>query len=579
MIYSVPWSAPPVPIDASAQISTLQTQLQLLHSEEKRLVLLLRAMEQLHHSAPLFVLDLCDQAFRIATVLRDSKAIAHILYYRGLCRRQLGAAGAAADLAEAYEAYSSHDMPVAAALAAYEAGRGEIAAGRHKEGLQWLVSALELCDSADIPVADPRNEMSGIRTALLATLGGLHADIGDYPRAISYYLQVLANSKSKGDDNATGVALSELGVLYGHLEDYDAAFDSFERSVALFRATGNRYLEVKALTNLGNIHYWRGELDQALEYAMTGLIVYEVINDISGTATTLIMVGNIYESQGDFNVALDYQLQAWATLENLPPSPLHIAALLGIGRLYRAIGRNNDARDAMEQALTMAGEDGDRSLRYQAHYALSIIWEDLGDLTRALRHHRRYAELRNELLSEEKGRELRDLHVQYEVEKAEHDRDRYKGRVEQVERELREKQGEITALTLALVEKTEFIEAVRREIGEVERHADSSTRGMIAGLLTVVKGGGAEAPDNWAAFEAQFQQLHRDFIQVISKRYPELTPTELKICALLRLNLPSKEVALMLHMSARTVESHRYWIRKKLGLAERVNLKSFLSGI
>jgi DNA-binding CsgD family transcriptional regulator len=66
------------------------------------------------------------------------------------------------------------------------------------------------------------------------------------------------------------------------------------------------------------------------------------------------------------------------------------------------------------------------------------------------------------------------------------------------------------------------------------------------------------------------------FIRNILARYPDLTPAELKLCCLLRMNMATKEMAQLLHISKKTVENQRYRLRRKFGLSHGRNLTSFL---
>jgi DNA-binding CsgD family transcriptional regulator len=80
----------------------------------------------------------------------------------------------------------------------------------------------------------------------------------------------------------------------------------------------------------------------------------------------------------------------------------------------------------------------------------------------------------------------------------------------------------------------------------------------------------------WETFNERFQELHQDFLKTLSGRFPALTPGELRICALLKISLSTKEIASILRVSARTVEDHRNNIRKKLGLSAKENFATFL---
>lgn len=82
--------------------------------------------------------------------------------------------------------------------------------------------------------------------------------------------------------------------------------------------------------------------------------------------------------------------------------------------------------------------------------------------------------------------------------------------------------------------------------------------------------------DEWEQFSIHFNKVHGDFLLILKERFPELKPHELKLCAYLRMNLSSKEIAHLMSISVRGVEISRYRLRKKLQLATEVNLFQFL---
>jgi DNA-binding CsgD family transcriptional regulator len=82
--------------------------------------------------------------------------------------------------------------------------------------------------------------------------------------------------------------------------------------------------------------------------------------------------------------------------------------------------------------------------------------------------------------------------------------------------------------------------------------------------------------DTWEHFAHHFDKVHTDFLVVLKNRYPDLTASELRLCAYLRMNLSNKEIAQLINISVRGVEIARYRLRKKLGLAKETNLFEFL---
>ena len=82
--------------------------------------------------------------------------------------------------------------------------------------------------------------------------------------------------------------------------------------------------------------------------------------------------------------------------------------------------------------------------------------------------------------------------------------------------------------------------------------------------------------DDWKIFQANFDLIHESFFRNLRSQYPDLTPNDLKICSLLRLNLTTKDIANFLGISLRGVEIARYRLRKKLQLPTDKNLVDFL---
>src|SRR6202008_1519761 len=85
--------------------------------------------------------------------------------------------------------------------------------------------------------------------------------------------------------------------------------------------------------------------------------------------------------------------------------------------------------------------------------------------------------------------------------------------------------------------------------------------------------------DDWNHFAMYFDQVHNNFLGTMKTKFPNLSSTDLKLCAYLRLNLTSKEIAQLLNISLKGVEISRYRLRKKLQLSTDINLYDFLIDI
>ncbi|MDP6922647.1 MAG: LuxR C-terminal-related transcriptional regulator, partial [Lutibacter sp.] len=81
---------------------------------------------------------------------------------------------------------------------------------------------------------------------------------------------------------------------------------------------------------------------------------------------------------------------------------------------------------------------------------------------------------------------------------------------------------------------------------------------------------------DWEMFKEAFNNADSDFLKKVKAVHPKLTPNDLRLCAYLRLNLSSKEIAPLLNISVRSVEIKRYRLRKKMDLVREISLVAYI---
>ena len=83
--------------------------------------------------------------------------------------------------------------------------------------------------------------------------------------------------------------------------------------------------------------------------------------------------------------------------------------------------------------------------------------------------------------------------------------------------------------------------------------------------------------DTWKEFELRFQDVHSDFYDKLNTLYPDLSPNELRLCAFLRLNMTTKDIAAITYLSINSINVARHRLRKKLDIDQDENLIKYLS--
>ena len=281
-------------------------------------------------------------------------------------------------------------------------------------------------------------------------------------------------------------ALNALGVAYTDMGRYERAMDFFTRSLEEARRQGNRQREAATLSNIGEVCLEFGEIKEALDYFLRA---YETVPDDSESeiiANILIFIGSAYHQMGNWSLAREFaekamaiakesgnlqaECQCWHLLglvslssdrrelaashylkalelcDSLKNEKERAATLLDLGAILVMNGDIDQALERFAVALASAEGVGAKRLINLAYERLSEANEVMGDFRKALDFYKRFSLFRHEALSEDASRKIKNITVQYQVEKSRQEAEIY--RLKNIE----------------LKEKTEELESANRQI-------------------------------------------------------------------------------------------------------------------
>jgi DNA-binding CsgD family transcriptional regulator len=136
--------------------------------------------------------------------------------------------------------------------------------------------------------------------------------------------------------------------------------------------------------------------------------------------------------------------------------------------------------------------------------------------------------------------------------------------------ELEYKHKEVVNFALHIAEKNDFLENLQKTLNASNDQIDPKTlKKLIAQNLSTEK--------DRAEFNANIESLNDSFFLKLGEKFPKLTKNDKRLCALLRLNLSSKEIASIQNISPNSVDVNRYRLRKKLDITTDEDLSNFLN--
>ncbi len=529
---------------------------------EQQLSELLEESFRLHRSEPRRTIELAMQARELAEQLHDVSALAKAHYRVGCAKRELS---------EYPEAIEHLDLSIAECQKTGD--KRQLSAALHIKGsvLSFTGSHLEakplLLESATI-----RREL-GLSTQTsdaLTDLASVLFRLCDYAGALAALYECLQLLEGQDEPLRLSIILSVIASIYLEANFDEKAEEYIRRGLDLAINTGDTTqeaalrLQAIALKDHG---LSRHELIKELE-AIESLIGDGGNPDLLVDSKMALAEYQLAENKLDAARKLAEEAAALSRKLGLKTKSVEASILLGTIQIRSGLV-SAEVEKHYVSALDLAISIGCLVQAADAAAKLAMYYRESGKTDQALEYLITERELLSKFNIEKQQRAVPQLQARIELERAERERERLSVAKASLEQERERSNVQLATLALHLVHKNEFLAEIRESVAQTTDGDD-----VVRRINEHVR-----SDKDWQQFEEQMNAMHGDFLSSLSRTYSDLTLTERKVAALMRLNLSSKAVANLLCLSVRTVENHRLSIRKKLGLNNDVNLTTFLSGL
>jgi tetratricopeptide (TPR) repeat protein len=427
----------------------------------------------------------------------------------------------------------------------------------------------------------------------------------NYPKAKEYYDRALAIANEIDDMIGAGLTLSDLAWIHQHWGMHEIATENARASLDALRGTSENHVALHRMGTLladsghyrsaldffdqaiaaaieigdqlalglnygwsASMHLHLGDAALAKEINLKSLQLAEVLNDQINVANLTAKLGYCEMELGNLGCAQEQMclasklFLAQGRLSNLA------SCMMSLADLEVRLGNPAGALTTLESASKYLAESGSKRHEWRLHETYSKAYESMENWRMVVFHERERQRSRQERDSEEFRSSLHAAQVLLATERERHEAETHRLRVRYLEQSL-------VAQASSIVTQSELLERIREHVIEVfhEMHEPISALKKIREKLKDLP----HQEIDWPKFEAQFSSAHPDFMAKLEKKYPDLTPQELRLCSLVRLGLKTPEISKLLSLSERTLENHRFNIRKKLALHTEQSLQEFLN--
>jgi len=388
---------------------------------------------------------------------------------------------------------------------------------------------------------------------IYGNLGIVHAELGDKELAESYFVKTLEIAREREDEVIEAFAMVSLGDFNMDVKDYTEALSYYKQALEKADFVNANYTGPKSLffanvySGIGSAQYFLENYDEAIEYLTMGF-------DIAKETGQLSLVA---ESAGKLSYAYEYRKQLGESLKYARISYTAQDSLLNedvVRRITEVTMQNKFDKLTAEREFEQAIQDALQK-RNRTIYLMIIGGSILGLVIFLLLF----------LLQINKVKRVRLKSENLQLEK------------ENLHSDLNYKNKELTTNVMYLLKKNELILIVTDKLKKAKMGFKMENRKLIEGVIKDLES--ASKGDIWKEFELRFQEVHSDFYNKLNELFPNLTPNELKLCAFLRLNMSTKDIAAITFLSVNSINIARHRLRKKLNIDQDENLITFLSSL
>lgn len=559
---------------------------------------------------------------------KANKVIADAYYYKNDFESAIKYYGRAANIEMELHGESSDEY----ALRINDVGYCYYVIGIYDLALENYFAALDIFETTD---------NMDEQISIINNIGTVHFNNGAFEDAISCYEKVLAYDEEKGHEFELSVTQNNIGRVYQAWGKYDRAIRSISSSLEYAVKNEDKRLQAIRLSNLGMVYLDAGDSDKALSLLEQALEIDSLLQNDFKVAIRKSELARIYAGEKQYNRAIMLSMTALEFFKQAGIKESMVIIYNDLGQCFFDTGDVEKARLYFNRGAKMAAEIKSDKMLYKAWKGLYLLNESVGDYKAALafheladsldkvmfnkethaqlahfeiKYHTRETEIENQKLkSDIERRKIRTIALSVGVvtlllliillirvitltrknlkqqkrvsafEKAEKERERlhYEDKVfaeKQINRLQREKYDADIAhknqllvnSTVGLVKKNEALIHLMDKIKKLP--ADEQTLEIIKHIRDNI-----DLDQNWKKFRVEFAAIHPNFFDNLNAKYPDLSHNNIQLCAYLRINLSSKEIANLMSISVSSVNKNRQRLRKKLALEPETDLTEYLS--
>jgi tetratricopeptide (TPR) repeat protein len=500
-------------------------------------------------------------------------------------------------------------------------------------------SFLELREDLEKALQEKDNAAAG---SSLRQMGRICYHMGHYPQALDYHLQASGLLRLSGKQDMMAENLNDLGIVYFFLRQPARAREQFNEALTIFRRRHNTAGIAATFGHIGFLYEKQFKVDSSFYYQRSALALYQQSGNLPGMARIYENIGSIFEDQHQHDSAHYYFSKALELNRQTGDSIASIEVYNNLGDLLRKKGRFREGLLQTHKALSLALSANEQSQVANACWDIAKMHGRLGNYDSAYYYMEQHRQRISRIFSRESGQQLALLQTIYDIEKKDNEikllsnhrkttritiaaivivslllaalamliisrqrlriknaqqltaQERHIHQTRQalmeaalenkklqelhLKSELEQRSKELSSYTLHVIQKNQLLEEVSNKLNELVKEERRDQRRQLKQLQLQISQS-FNQDKHWEEFRNIFEQVHQSFFDNLRKYSDTLTANDIRMIALLKMNLAPNDMASLLGISPDSLRVIRYRLRKKLNLQQGESLSAFIQSL
>lgn len=431
----------------------------------------------------------------------------------------------------------------------------------------------------------------------LMSLG--YCNLGDYSKAIDLSNDAIALFQTEQDSLNLALCYNNRGIIHTYINEYQQADRFLKKALELNRSSH----ELKRIAaNLNNLCLYKGNIKEQLKWINEAIVINKNLNAKWSLSENYNNLGKLYIYAGKYSQAIDalktayriasevgakglmcdnyeYAAQAYNAIGNYQMAYQKQAALTELSKEIQNTNklRSVEQRIAQEKMFALQQKERQKQQEYEiatlqrnfiTFLVIIVLLTVIGTLL-----FQRY----------KRKKKLQLLNAQYRIEQSEHEiaklkMQQQKADLENAQQALETNKQETMNFAVFLQSRNELLDKIQEQVRQSYRMEHSELIAHLKKLNAFIKQYQTTNKANSTTLQT-IDEKSQEFLAHLTERHPNLTQGEKHLASLLRVNLSTKEIAMLTGNTPKTINMNRYRLRKSLGLSGEDDLIQYIQSI